>query len=82
VRELSLAAALCNDAELLPPEDERAGWSVLGEPTEGACWRWRAMAASPLTPCGARPARGRTAVHSDSKPMARATAWPARRAAF
>jgi magnesium-transporting ATPase (P-type) len=30
------AAALCNDAELLPPEDERAGWTVLGDPTEGA----------------------------------------------
>jgi phosphoserine phosphatase len=31
-----VAAALCNDAQLLPPEDERAGWSVLGDPTEGA----------------------------------------------
>ena len=30
------AAALCNDAELVPPDDERAGWSVLGDPTEGA----------------------------------------------
>jgi len=30
------AAALCNDAELLPPEDGRAGWSVLGDPTEAA----------------------------------------------
>ncbi len=30
------AAALCNDAELLPPDDERAGWTVLGDPTEGA----------------------------------------------
>ncbi|MDP1650085.1 MAG: HAD-IC family P-type ATPase [Rubrivivax sp.] len=30
------AAALCNDAELLPPADERAGWTVLGDPTEGA----------------------------------------------
>jgi magnesium-transporting ATPase (P-type) len=33
---LLLAAALCNDAELLPPEEERAGWTVLGDPTEGA----------------------------------------------
>ena len=31
-----VAAALCNDAELLPPEDERAAWTVLGDPTEGA----------------------------------------------
>jgi Ca2+-transporting ATPase len=30
------AAVLCNDAELLPPEDDRAAWSVLGDPTEGA----------------------------------------------
>ena len=36
LRELCVAAALCNDAQLLPPEDERAGWSVLGDPTEGA----------------------------------------------
>jgi Ca2+-transporting ATPase len=36
VRELCMAAALCNDAQLLQPEDERAGWSVLGDPTEGA----------------------------------------------
>ncbi len=36
VRELCIAAALCNDAQLLPPEDERVGWSVLGDPTEGA----------------------------------------------
>ncbi|MFO1267950.1 MAG: hypothetical protein U1F67_14965 [Rubrivivax sp.] len=27
---------LCNDAELLAPEDERGTWSVLGDPTEGA----------------------------------------------
>ncbi len=36
LRELLAAAALCNDAELLPPEDERAAWTVLGDPTEGA----------------------------------------------
>ena len=34
--ELLRAAGLCNDAELLPPGAERAGWSVLGDPTEGA----------------------------------------------
>jgi len=33
---LLVAAALCNDSELLPPEGERAGWTVLGDPTEGA----------------------------------------------
>ncbi|GAB4037852.1 MAG: cation-translocating P-type ATPase [Rubrivivax sp.] len=36
LRGLLTAAALCNDAELLPPEDERAAWTVLGDPTEGA----------------------------------------------
>jgi len=30
------AAALCNDAQLLPPEETRTQWSVLGDPTEGA----------------------------------------------
>ncbi|NDP64813.1 HAD-IC family P-type ATPase [Polaromonas sp.] len=30
------AAALCNDAQLLPPEASRTEWSVLGDPTEGA----------------------------------------------
>jgi Ca2+-transporting ATPase len=36
LRELCRAAVLCNDAQLLPPEAEDAGWSVLGDPTEGA----------------------------------------------
>jgi magnesium-transporting ATPase (P-type) len=36
VHQLLQAATLCNDAELLPPEDDRAGWSMLGDPTEAA----------------------------------------------
>jgi Ca2+-transporting ATPase len=36
LRELLHAAALCNDSELLPPGGGRVGWSVLGDPTEGA----------------------------------------------
>jgi Ca2+-transporting ATPase len=36
LHELLIAAALCNDAELLPPEREGGQWSVLGDPTEGA----------------------------------------------
>jgi magnesium-transporting ATPase (P-type) len=36
LRELLHAATLCNDAQLLPPEDERTAWTVLGDPTEGA----------------------------------------------
>jgi Ca2+-transporting ATPase len=30
------AAVLCNDAELLPPENDSSAWTVLGDPTEGA----------------------------------------------
>jgi len=30
------AAALCNDAQLLPPEEGRTEWTVAGDPTEGA----------------------------------------------
>ncbi|UPU38303.1 cation-transporting P-type ATPase [Geomonas paludis] len=36
VGRLLLAAALCNDARLLPPEGEGAVWKVLGDPTEAA----------------------------------------------
>jgi magnesium-transporting ATPase (P-type) len=36
LRELVRAAALCNDAGLLPPEGSHGRWSVLGDPTEGA----------------------------------------------
>ncbi|MDH5329001.1 MAG: HAD-IC family P-type ATPase [Aquincola sp.] len=37
LHDLLRAALLCNDAELLAPEDEeRSAWAVLGDPTEGA----------------------------------------------
>ncbi|MDR6858553.1 HAD-IC family P-type ATPase [Variovorax guangxiensis] len=36
LRELLCAAVLCNDAKMLLPNKEGAGWSVLGDPTEGA----------------------------------------------
>jgi magnesium-transporting ATPase (P-type) len=36
VTALVRAAVLCNDARLRAPEDERAAWSVVGDPTEGA----------------------------------------------
>jgi magnesium-transporting ATPase (P-type) len=36
LRTLLEAGVLCNDAELVPPEDARAEWSVLGDPTEAA----------------------------------------------
>ncbi len=36
VEALLRAAVLCNDADLLPPEEEGAAWTVLGDPTEAA----------------------------------------------
>ncbi len=36
VAALLQAAALCNDAELVPPQDDMAAWTVLGDPTEAA----------------------------------------------
>jgi potassium/sodium efflux P-type ATPase len=30
------AASVCNTARLLPPDEEHAAWSILGDPTEGA----------------------------------------------
>ena len=31
-----ISASLCNNARILPPDDETAQWSVLGDPTEAA----------------------------------------------
>ncbi len=36
VAALLQAAVLCNDADILPPEDDHAPWTVLGDPTEAA----------------------------------------------
>ena len=36
VTALLRAAVLCNDAELVPPQNEIAQWTVLGDPTEAA----------------------------------------------
>ena len=36
VQHLLRAAALCNDAELVAPQDLQATWTVLGDPTEAA----------------------------------------------
>ncbi len=36
LRELLLAADLCNNAHLIPPENTSQHWSVLGDPTEAA----------------------------------------------
>ena len=36
VTELLHAMALCNDAQLVPPQEHSAQWTVLGDPTEAA----------------------------------------------
>jgi potassium/sodium efflux P-type ATPase len=36
VRRLLVAAALCNNARLLPPNGESRRWTILGDPTEAA----------------------------------------------
>jgi Ca2+-transporting ATPase len=36
LRQLLIAAGLCNNARLLPPNSESARWTVLGDPTEAA----------------------------------------------
>jgi Ca2+-transporting ATPase len=65
------AAALCNDAELVPPEDERAAWTVLGDPTEGALLMLAAKAGMDLAALrhGA-PREAEWPFDSDSKLMA------------
>lgn len=65
------AAALCNDAGLLPPEDERGAWSVLGDPTEGALLVLAAKAGLNLEALRAQaPREAELPFDSDTKLMA------------
>jgi Ca2+-transporting ATPase len=69
--ELLLAAALCNDAELLPPDAERASWSVLGDPTEGALLALATKAGLDLTALRrAAPREAELPFDADAKLMA------------
>lgn len=36
IKALLEAASLCNDAEIIPPEDDITQWKILGDPTEAA----------------------------------------------
>jgi Ca2+-transporting ATPase len=36
LHRLLVAAALCNNARLLPPDDQSSHWTILGDPTEAA----------------------------------------------
>jgi Ca2+-transporting ATPase len=71
LRELCVAAALCNDAELVPPESEGAGWSVLGDPTEGALLVLARKAGLPIDDLRrAAPREAELPFDSDTKLMA------------
>ena len=71
LRPLLEAAVLCNDAQLLSPEEERTGWTVLGDPTEGALLVLAAKAG--LDPAALRrqaPRQAELPFDSDNKLMA------------
>ncbi len=36
VEKLLIAAGLCNNSRLLPPNEESSQWTILGDPTEAA----------------------------------------------
>ncbi len=36
LRDLLVAAGLCNNARLVPPNGDKPGWTILGDPTEAA----------------------------------------------
>ena len=65
------AAALCNDAQLMPPEESRTEWSVLGDPTEGALIVLAAKAGVDLEQlCHDAPREAELPFDSDTKMMA------------
>ena len=71
LQPLLQAAALCNDAELLPPEGERSAWSVLGDPTEGALRVLAAKAGIDLAALGrAAPREAEWPFDADTQMMA------------
>ena len=72
LRALLAAAVLCNDARLLPPEDDRGAWSVLGDPTEGALLVAAAKAGLDADALGRRP-RARPSCPFDAEARLMAT---------
>ena len=71
LQALLQAATLCNDAELLPPGSGRTGWTVLGDPTEGALLVAAAKAGIDLTACRqAAPREAELPFDADAKLMA------------
>jgi Ca2+-transporting ATPase len=77
LRALLQAGVLCNDAQLLAPEPARSGWSVLGDPTEGALLVLAAKAGIDAAALRqAAPREGELPFDSDSKLMATRHALP------
>ncbi|KQT10873.1 cation-translocating P-type ATPase [Ramlibacter sp. Leaf400] len=73
------AAALCNDAQLLPPQDG-TGWRVAGDPTEGALLVLALKAGLDLQALRAQaPRAAELPFDSDAKLMATLHAWPGAR---
>jgi Ca2+-transporting ATPase len=71
VQTLLQAAALCNDAELVPPDGARADWTVLGDPTEAALRVLAAKAGLDLAALGAAwPREAELPFDADAKLMA------------
>ncbi len=71
LRTLLAAAVRCNDAELLPPQDERSAWTVLGDPTEGALLVLaRKAGLDPAALRAAAPRRAELPFDADAKLMA------------
>ncbi|MDO9286345.1 MAG: HAD-IC family P-type ATPase, partial [Aquabacterium sp.] len=78
LQALLQAATLCNDAELLPPGNGRAGWTVLGDPTEGALLVAAAKAGIDLAACRqAAPREAELPFDADTKLMATRHRLPA-----
>lgn len=82
LRELLMAASLCNDAHVLPPGDGRNAWTVMGDPTEGALLVLARKAGLELDALGHQaPRQAELPFDSDTKLMAtrHATATEPRR---
>jgi Ca2+-transporting ATPase len=74
------AAALCNDATLLPPDDDTPAWRMLGDPTEGALLVLAAKAGLDLDALAANwPRDAELPFDAEAKLMATGHAGAARR---
>jgi Ca2+-transporting ATPase len=71
ITTLLQAVVLCNDAELVPPQDDMAQWTVLGDPTEAALLVAAGKAGIDVTALRrASPREAELPFDSDSKMMA------------